>query len=86
MTANRYALTLGEQSEVHVRCSIYGNGLVEHRFTVEELRKMGASFGDQAQLVVLSESDALPELHRSDNDAAMLIIKGRRGHSDEAPR
>ena len=84
MTANRYALNLGEQSEVHVRCSIHGNGLVEHRFTVEELSKMGASFGDQAQLVVLS--DALPELHQSDNDAAMLIIKGRRGHSDEAPR
>jgi len=45
---------------------------------------MGASFGDQAQLVVLS--NALPELHPSDNDAAILIIKGRFGHSDEAPR
>jgi len=74
MTTNRYALTLGEQSEVHVGCPIYGNGLVEHGFTVEELRKVGASFGDQAQLVILS--DALPESHRSGNDAAVLIIKG----------
>ena len=36
----RYALTFGEQSEIHVGCPITGDGLAAHGFTVQELESV----------------------------------------------
>lgn len=74
MSVNRYALTLGEQSEIHVGCQIYGNGLANDGFTVDELRAVAKSYGDKARVVNLTA--ALPEQHRAGNEAGILIIKG----------
>jgi hypothetical protein len=71
---NRYALTLGEQSEIHVGCEIHGEGLADEGYTVQELMEMKEHFQDQADLVMLS--DALPEDVRGRNGAAVLHIKG----------
>jgi hypothetical protein len=71
---NRYALTLGEQSEIHVGCEIHGDGLANEGFSVQELVEIKAHFQDQAELVMLS--DALPEGVRGQNEAAVLHIKG----------
>lgn len=73
MMTNRYALTLGEQSEIHVGCEIHGEGLADEGFSVEELMEMKEHFQDQAELVILS--DALPEDVRGQNKAAVLHIK-----------
>lgn len=85
---DRYALTLGEQSEIHVGCRIYGNGLAAEGFTVAELRLAAEAFGDRARVIDLAA--ALPESLRAGNAAAILIIKGgvdaimqRDGYSDE---
>ena len=74
MTTNRYALTLGEQSEIHVGCQIYGDGLAANGFTVDELRGVAASFGENARVVDLTA--ALPEHLRAGNEAGIIIIKG----------
>ncbi len=74
MTTNRYALTLGEQSEIHVGCQIYGNGLADSGFTVDELRAVAEAFPGKARVVDLTA--ALPENLRAGNDAGILIIKG----------
>ena len=74
MMTNRYALTLGEQSEIHVGCEIHGDGLAKEGFSVQELVKIKEHFQDQAELVMLS--DALPEGVRGPNEAAVLHIKG----------
>ena len=73
-THDRYALTLGEQSEIHVGGRIYGNGLAAEGFTVAELRLAAEAFGDRAQVVDLAA--VLPEPLRASNQAAILIIKG----------
>jgi len=71
---DRYALTLGEQSEIHVGCEIHGDGLAKEGFTVAELQEFQQAFGDRATLLMLS--DALPVEHRVGNEAAVLHIKG----------
>ena len=71
---SRYALTLGEQSEIHVGCPIYGNGLAVHGFSVAELESIQKLFGSKASLIRLS--DWLPEESRKQNEAAVLHIKG----------
>jgi hypothetical protein len=71
---NRYALTLGEQSEIHVGGKIYGKGLASHGFTVAELEKVAESFGDHARVINLTK--ALPDHLQAGNEAAILIIKG----------
>jgi alkylated DNA repair dioxygenase AlkB len=74
MTTCRYALTLGEQSEIHVGCPIYGSGLAKEGFRVAELEEIGKRFGSAARLVSLS--DRLPVALRASNEAAVLHIKG----------
>jgi alkylated DNA repair dioxygenase AlkB len=71
---NRYALTLGEQSEIHVGCPIHGHGLASVGFTVNELRDVAKSLGDRARVVDLTA--ALPAQYRAGNEAGILIIKG----------
>jgi alkylated DNA repair dioxygenase AlkB len=70
---NRYALTLGEQSEIHVGCQIHGNGLALHGFSVAEMKGWKEKLGERAKLVMLS--DVLPVEHRSENEAAVLHIR-----------
>jgi alkylated DNA repair dioxygenase AlkB len=70
---SRYALTLGEQSEIHVGCPIYGNGLAKSGFSVKELQDIAQKFGNNAIIKVLS--DLLPEDKRLDNEACVLHIK-----------
>lgn len=72
--SDRFALTLGEQSEIHVGCQIHGNGLAKEGFTVAELKEFKEMFGDEAKLVMLS--DSLPAELRKENEAAVLHIKG----------
>ena len=74
MSTCRYALTLGEQSEIHVGCQIHGDGLADEGFSVEELRQIGQKFGGKAELVMLS--DVLPVDAQGANQAAVLHIKG----------
>ena len=85
--ADRYALTLGEQSEIHVGCPIYGNGLAKQGFTVDELKEIAKQFESASRLVILS--DLLPENLRPSNESAVLHIKGgidalmgKVGHAD----
>jgi len=70
----RCALTLGEQSEIHVGCEIHGQGLAAEGFGVQELMELKEHFQDQAELVILS--DALPLGAQAQNAAAVLYIKG----------
>lgn len=70
---DRYALTLGEQSEIHVGCPIIGDGLAEEGFTVEELVKFSKEFKD-SKLVLLHKE--LPKNKQKGNEAAVLLIKG----------
>jgi alkylated DNA repair dioxygenase AlkB len=72
-TLDRYALTLGEQSEIHVGCQIHGSGLAKEGFTVRELEKVRDTMGASARLVMLS--DLLPMEKRTENEAAVLHIK-----------
>jgi len=71
----RFALTMGEQSEIHVGTKIYGSGLAKEGFTVQELQDIAEKFGDNAQITYLS--NGLPAKYRKDtsNDAAVLVIK-----------
>jgi hypothetical protein len=71
----RYALTLGEQSEAHTGGRIYGKGLAERGYTVDELCVIRDALGEQACVVHLT--DALPAAApRAGNEAAVLHIKG----------
>jgi hypothetical protein len=58
--ANRYALTLGEQSEIHVGYAVYGSGLAQSGCTVDELKEIGKKFGVAENLTSLS--DLLPQV------------------------
>jgi alkylated DNA repair dioxygenase AlkB len=84
---NRYALTLGEQSEIHVGCPIYRDGLAASGFTVSELDRVSDKLGENADVVRLSH--LLPERARAENEAAVLHIKdgvnllmGQPGYAD----
>jgi len=70
--SSRYALTLGEQSEIHVGCPITGDGLVEEGFTVEELKEFSEKF-DEVQFIKLHKK--LPREVRDKNRAAVLVIR-----------
>lgn len=70
---HRYALTMGEQSEIHVGCPIIGNGLANAGFTVGELVEIADKFKGSAHLCILS--DALDEKDRECNEAGLLVIK-----------
>jgi hypothetical protein len=72
---DRYALTLGEQSEAHTGGRIYGKGLAARGFTVDELCAFRDALGEQARVVHLT--DALPAAapRVPGNEAAVLHIK-----------
>lgn len=69
----RYALTLGEQSLLHIGGVVTGNGLSEEGFTVKELFEISKKF-PTSQLTLLSA--ALPPEHRKGNSAGLLLIRG----------
>jgi hypothetical protein len=71
----RYALTLGEQSEAHTGGRIYGKGLAVRGYSVDELCAFRDALGEQALVVNLTDalSAAAP---RAGNEAAVLHIKG----------
>eukprot|EP00438_Fugacium_kawagutii_P010262 Skav225659 [mRNA] locus=scaffold1924:7801:13700:+ [translate_table: standard] len=70
--APRYAITFGEVALLHVGGAEMGSQR-ECGFSVSELRTLAASFGAQAELILLS--DLLPEKLRSQNEAATLVIR-----------
>jgi len=70
---HRYALTLGEQSEIHVGCPIIGEGLAEEGYTISELKKINKKFKKNSKLIMLS--DELPEEKRQENQACVLHIE-----------
>lgn len=69
----RYAITFGEVAILHVGGKEIGNGRRDHGFSVGELRIIKEQFGTYGELVMLS--DNLPENLRSENEAAILIIR-----------
>src|SRR5579883_1163763 len=69
----RYAITLGEQSILHIGGKVTGKGLAEEGFTVSELFGLMKKF-PTSEFTLLSA--ALPKEHRKGNSASILIIRG----------
>lgn len=69
----RYALTLGEQSLLHIGGKVTGKGLAEEGFTPRELFEIYKKF-PTAEFTLLSST--LPKEERKGNEAAFLLIKG----------
>lgn len=72
LSYTRYALTLGEQSEIHVGCPIYGNGLAEEGFTLEELDDVNSQLPDSE---VTRFHHILPSSVQQNNRACLLLIR-----------
>jgi hypothetical protein len=71
----RYALTLGEQSEIRAGCRIVGQGLAEQGFTVKELQDVQRMFGNSSQSFLLHEKLGKKAGKHPLNEAAVLVIK-----------
>ncbi len=71
----RYAITLGEQSEIRAGCPIEGQGLAEQGFTVKELQDAQKMFGKSAQVFLLHEKLGKTAGTNPLNEAAVLVIK-----------
>jgi hypothetical protein len=70
---HRYALTMGEQAEIHVGGTSIGHGLAPNGYKVAELKGIADRFPSAAHLTILS--DRLDEKDRDENQAAVLLIK-----------
>jgi alkylated DNA repair dioxygenase AlkB len=68
----RYAITFGEVAIIHTGSTELGK-IRENGFSVEELKIIKNDFGDNAELIILS--DQLPENLRLENQAAVLVIR-----------
>ena len=68
----RYAITFGEVAIIHTGSTELGK-IRENGFSVEELKIIKNDFGDNAELINLS--DQLPENLRQENQAAVLVIR-----------
>jgi alkylated DNA repair dioxygenase AlkB len=72
----RYALTLGEQSEIRPGTLRIGNGLASRGFTLDDLTEFKERLGDCARLVMLHEClEIESERNKKTNQAALLVIK-----------
>jgi len=69
---HRYALTLGEQSEIHEGCPISGDGLAEKGFSGDELKKIKTKLNTT---VLKTLHTILPKKVQNDNKAYVLHIK-----------
>lgn len=70
---DRYAITFGEVSILHVGGQEYGNKIKDNGFSVQNLKKLKNKFEDFAELI--SISDKLPEEYQENNEASILIIR-----------
>jgi hypothetical protein len=72
----RYALTLGEQSEIRPGTIRIGNGFASRGFTVDDLTEFKERLGERARLVMLHDFlEIESERNKWSNQAALLIIK-----------
>jgi alkylated DNA repair dioxygenase AlkB len=69
----RYAITFGEVALLHIGGVEVGNCRRDHGFSVAELREFSATL-PRAEVIMVS--DALPEVDRSDHEAAVLLLRG----------
>ena len=70
---DRYAITFGEVSILHVGGKEFGKGIREEGFSVEELIRLKNTLGDCAEFISISEK--LPVHLRPDNEAGILVIR-----------
>ncbi len=73
LKTQRYAITFGEVSILHVGGTEIGNCRRDHGYSVNELKEISKKFGTYSELINLS--DKLPEILRKDNEAAVLVIR-----------
>jgi hypothetical protein len=69
---NRYAITFGEVSILHVGGKEYGK-IRNKGFSCEELQKINKDYPNETEYI--SISDSLPENRRSGNEAGVLVFR-----------